>query len=94
MAKFHVIYTFTLEGRKLFVLAGYIVEGDIVAGQILRVPFNSQLSMTAPIHAIEYARRSPDREDVCLCISYDDQDDLAVWQGLNIYDETFEIVGA
>ncbi len=92
MAKFHVIDTFVLESRKLFVLAGFIVDGEMRIGQSVRVPLNDKLAMDARIEAIEFARRSPHRDDVCLCISYTDTGELAFWQGLNIGDEALEVV--
>jgi len=38
MSKFRVNDTFALESRRLFVLAGSIVEGQIQAGMIVNVP--------------------------------------------------------
>jgi hypothetical protein len=89
MPRFHVRETFEIPDRKLFVLAGSIVEGQIRPGMFVPVPFNSSLEMTARIHSIEFARRSGG-EDVCLCIE-SEPDALDLWRGLNIGDETFEI---
>ena len=91
MPRFHVRDTFEVTtDRKLFVMAGSIVEGDIRAGMFVRVPFNSSLEMTARIHSIEFARRLGGSEDVCLCIE-SEPDALELWHGLNIGDETLEI---
>jgi hypothetical protein len=92
MARFHVIDVFALESRKLFVLAGYIADGEVHAGQSIRIPYNCRFAMEARIASIEFARRSPDREDVCLCIGYSGPDELLLWQILNIGDETLEVV--
>jgi hypothetical protein len=90
MPRFHVRDTFEIPDRKLFVMAGEIVEGEIRAGMFVRVPFNSALEMTARIHSIEFARRLGGSEDVCLCIE-SEPDALDLWRGLKIGDETFEI---
>ena len=91
MAKFRVNDTFALESRRLFVLAGAILEGPIQAGMIVSLPLNSSLSIAGPIHSIEYARTTRG-EDVCLCIAYEDSDELAIWSGLNIQNETLDVV--
>jgi hypothetical protein len=90
MAKFHVKDTFELPDRKLFVMAGSIVEGEIQKGMFIRVPCNTLLDMTARIHSIEFARRQGGSEDVCLCIE-SEPELLAILRGLNIGDETFDI---
>ena len=92
MSKFRVTDTFSLESRRLFVLVGSIVEGEIQAGMIVRVPLNSSLSLSGSIHSIEFARRAGGWEDVCLCIAYDDPSELATWRAMNIGGETIEIL--
>jgi hypothetical protein len=92
MCKFWVNHTFALEPRRLFVMAGSIVEGQIRAGMIVKVPLNSSLAISAQIHSVEFARRTDGREDVCLCITYEDPDELFVWNPLNIRDETLDVV--
>jgi hypothetical protein len=92
MCKFWVNHTFALEPRRLFVLAGSIVEGQVRPGMIVNVPLNSSLLISGQIHSVEFARRSDGREDVCLCITYEDPDELAVWNDLNIQNETLDVV--
>jgi hypothetical protein len=92
MSKFRVDDAFALGGRRLFVLAGSIVEGNILTGMIVSVPLNCSLSISEQIHSIEFARRIDGREDVCLCIAYEDADELAVWNGLDIRNETLEVL--
>jgi hypothetical protein len=92
MSKFRVKDTFALESRRLFVLAGSIVEGQIRAGMIVNVPLNSSLVASGEIHSVEFALRADGREDVCLCISYEDSDELGVWKGLNVENETLDVV--
>jgi len=92
MSKFRVNDTFALESRRLFVLAGSIVEGQIRAGMIVNVPLNSSLLISGQIHSIEFVRRTGGREDVCLCITYEDSDELGVWKALNLQNETLDVV--
>ena len=92
MCKFQVKDTFALESRRLFVLAGSIVKGQIRAGMIVNVPLNSSLVVSGEIHSVEFARRADGREDVCLCISYEDSDELGMWKALNVQNETLDVV--
>ena len=48
--------------------------------------------MTAQIDCIEFALRTGGHEDTCLCILCDDPDELVVWRGLNLVDETLEVL--
>ena len=90
MSKFYVRDTFEIPDRRLFVMAGSIVDGEVQPGMFLRVAFNSALDMTARIHSIEFARRRGGEDDVCLCFEAE-PDLLEIWRGLNISDETFEV---
>lgn len=94
MSKFRVNDTFAVERRRLFVLTGVIVEGQIWAGMLVNVPLNSSLSIARRIQSIEFARRTDGREDVCLCIAYESSDQLNVWKALNIQNETLDVVQA
>jgi hypothetical protein len=91
MAKFHVKDTFTIEGRPHFVLAGTIVEGVIRPGMLVHVPFNSSTAMTARVDCIEFARRLGGHEDTCLCIRFNKAEELELWRGLAISNETIEV---
>jgi hypothetical protein len=89
MPQFRVRTTFELPERGLFVMAGSIVEGEIQVGMFVHVPFNSQLSMTARIRCIEFARHGGG-EDVCLC--FESVPEMAeIWRALNIGNETVEV---
>jgi hypothetical protein len=89
MPKFHVKDTFEIPDRRLFVMAGSIVEGEIRAGMFVHIGFNPAFATTARIHSIEFARREGG-EDVCLCIEADRE--LAEFmRDLNIGDETCEV---
>jgi uncharacterized protein (DUF1015 family) len=92
MSKFRVNDTFALESRRLFVLAGSIVEGQIRAGMIVNVPLNSSLLISGQIHSVEFVRRTDEREDVCLCIAYEGSDELGVWNALNVQNEMLDVV--
>lgn len=92
MPKFHVKDTFAMESRSHFVLAGSIVEGQIRPGMLVWIPLNSAIVTTARINCMEYVRRSGGHEDTCLCISYTGTEDLEFWRGLNIGDETLEVM--
>ena len=93
MSRFRVDHSFAIESRRLFVLAGTIAEGQIQAGMIVSVSLNSSISVSGPIHSIEYARRA-DGEDVCLCIACEDSGELELWNSLNLKNETLEVVPA
>lgn len=90
MPKFHVKDTFEIPSRKLFVMAGTVIEGEIRQGMFVRVPFNSSLDMTVRIQCIEYARRAGGSEDVCLCIE-SEPELVEILRAFDIGDETFEV---
>lgn len=90
MTKFQVNTTFRLEVNGWFVLAGSLLEGSLSKGMIVSVPCNSALNITAPIDSIEFARRIGG-EDICVCISCADEDEFALWEGLNLSGEMLEI---
>jgi hypothetical protein len=63
MAQFHVIDTFTLDSRKLAILAGFIGDGTVRRGQFVRLPLEGKGYRWVSIKAIGFARRR-DRDDV------------------------------
>lgn len=89
MPRFHVRDTFEIPDRKLFVLAGSIVEGEIQKGMFVRVPLNSETGIRLLIDSIEFARRQ-DGEDVCLCI-WSGPNFTEVLRSMDFRDETFEV---
>jgi hypothetical protein len=90
MASFFVFDTWVLASRKLFILSGEIREGEIKIGMQVHIRPNSNVAMTAPIHAVEFARREGG-EDICLCILYKNEKELSFLQGLNIGNEVVKI---
>src|SRR5580765_6916963 len=89
MPRFQVREAFEIPDRKVFVLAGSIVEGEIRTGMFVRVPLNSETGIRLLINSIEFARRT-DGEDVCLCI-WSGPNFAEVLRGLDIRGETFEV---
>ncbi len=89
MSKFHVRDTFELPERRLLVLAGSVVEGEIAAGMFVHVPFNPRFGLVECIHAVE--RLTGDRgAELALCVEADEE--LAeFWRGINIDDEILEV---
>src|SRR5262245_42028241 len=83
MARFRVRDTFIIESRRWFVVAGSIVEGVVRAGMIVKLPDGGASPLLERVQSIEFARRTDGQEDVCLCISYDDAEKLAVLTGLH-----------
>jgi hypothetical protein len=93
MARFHVRDTFTLNDKITFVMAGFIIEGEVLSGMAVRIPFNANVKMTAGIDRIEYVRR-PDGDVICLCVKCSVADEVTLWEALKIKDQTIEIVQA
>ena len=89
MAKFFVREAFEIPDRRIFVLAGEIVEGEVHPGMFVRIPWNSEIGMRLLIDSIEFVRRQ-NGEDVCLCIR-SGPSFVNVLDGLNFADETFEV---
>ena len=93
MAKFHVRETFVIEDKKLFVMAGFILEGEITARMLVSLPFNSTVMMTAEIDHLQILRR-PDGDITCLCVRFIDPAEVTLWQALKIDDRLVDIVPA
>ena len=93
MPRFHVRDTFAINDKSVFVMAGFIIEGEIAAGMLMRMPFNATVMVTAEIDHIQNLQR-PDGDVVCLCIRCADPQELALWEALKIKDHTVEIIKA
>jgi hypothetical protein len=93
MAKFHVRETFGIEDKKLFVMAGFILEGEITAGMLVSIPFNSTVMMTAEIDHLQTLER-PDGNVTCLCICCPDPAEVTLWQALKIRNRMVDVVSA
>ncbi len=93
MARFHVRDSFAIEDKSIFVLAGFAIEGEGLAGMSLRLPFSSTVMMTAEIDHIQFVRR-PDGDVVCLCLRCAKPEETTLWEALKIKDQTIEIFSA
>jgi hypothetical protein len=82
-----------MNDKCVFVMAGFVIEGEITGGMLVRLPFQANVMMTAAIDHIQYLRR-PDGEVVCLCIKCQDPREVTLWEALKIKDRTVDIVKA
>ncbi len=90
MPRFHVRDTFAIQEKTTFVLAGFILEGEINAGMAVSIPFNANVKLTAKIDRVEYVRR-PDGDVVCLCLDCAIPDEVTLWEALNIRNKTIDV---
>ncbi len=93
MPRFHVRDAFPTSDKCTFVMAGFVIEGEIAAGMLVRLPFHAHVMMTAEIDHIQYLRR-PDGDVVCLCIRCVDPNEVTLWEALKLKDRTFDIIEA
>ncbi len=93
MPRFHVRDTFALGDKQLFVLAGFVIEGEIGAGMVVRLPFNARVMMSEVIDHIRHARR-PDGDVVCLCLRCRSAQEAILWDALKFKDRTIDIAPA
>ena len=93
MPRFHVRDAFAIRDKGAFVMAGFVIEGEIAAGMLVRLPFKENVMMTAEIDHIQYVRR-PDGDVVCLCIRCASPEETTLWEALKIKDHTIEIIKA
>ena len=93
MPRFHVRDTFAINDKAFFVMAGFSIEGEIVAGMLVRMPFNATVMVTAEIDHIQQVER-PDGSVVCLCIRCTNPEEATLWEALKIKDRTIEIIKA
>ena len=90
MAKFHVDESFVVKiGKKSFVMAVQLLEGEICEGMFAYITFGPELDLTSKIDRIEHIRRR-NREDIGLCFDFS-QDQLDLWNMLKISNQTIEI---
>jgi hypothetical protein len=82
-----------MEDRKTFVLAGFVIEGNVEMGMVVRLPFKENVMLTAAIDHIQVLRR-PDGEVMCLCIRCAGPEELMLWEALKIKDHFIEVIKA
>jgi hypothetical protein len=93
MARFHVRDTFAINDKAFFVLAGFAIEGEVLAGMLVRMPFNANTMMTAEIDHMQHVQR-PDGDVLCLCIRCTSPEEVTLWEALKIKDKTIEVIPA
>jgi hypothetical protein len=93
MPRFHVRDAFPVNDKCLFVMAGFVIEGHLLDGMLVRLPFQTNVMMTAEIDHIQHLHR-PDGDIVCLCIRCRDTMELALWDALKIKDRTIDVIPA
>jgi len=91
MPRFHVRDTFAINDKSTFVMAGFVIEGEIAAGMSVRLPFKENVMITAEIDHIQHIER-PDGDVVCLCIRCAKPEEAALWEALRMKDHTIEII--
>ena len=82
-----------MNDKSAFVMAGFVIEGEIAAGMSVRLPFKENVMMTAEIDHIQVVRR-PDGDIVCLCIRCASPEEATLWEALKIKDHTMDIIQA
>ena len=82
-----------MNDKCLFVMAGFVIEGELESGMQMRLPFHANVMMTADIDHIQYLRR-PDGDVVCLCLKCQDPKELTLWEALKLKDRTIDIIKA
>jgi hypothetical protein len=93
MPRFHVRDAFAIHDKKLFVLAGFVIEGEIAAGMHVRLPFKENVMITAELDQVQHVRRR-DGDVVCLCIRCANPEELTLWEAFKIKDRTVDIIKA
>ena len=91
MPRFHVRDTFAINDKSTFVMAGFVIEGEIAAGMSVRLPFKENVMITAEIDHIQHIER-PNGDVVCLCIRCAKPEEAALWEALRMKDHTIEII--
>ncbi len=89
--QFQVIDSFAIRRRKEFYLIGQLIEGTIQKNWFINVPFNSSLSLTVKISAIEDIEISSDQNKYKLIIVTGDNETLDLLLGLKIGSEYLDI---
>jgi tmRNA-binding protein len=85
--QFQVIDSFAIKRRNEFYLIGQIIEGTIQENWFINVPFNSSISMTVRISAIEDVEISSEQIKYKLIIVTGDNETLDFLLGLKIGSE-------
>jgi len=90
MARFQVRETFAIQDQPTFVLAGFVVEGEVWPGMEVGILFNTKIRIKAKIDRVDFVRR-PDGDVVCLCFDCSAPDEVTLWEALSVRNQTIEI---
>jgi hypothetical protein len=93
MPRFHVRDAFSMKDKCAFVMAGFMIEGEIADHMLVRLPILANAMMTAEIDHIQHIRR-PDGNVVCLVIKCPDPKAMTLLEALQIKDRTVDIIKA
>lgn len=93
MPQFHVRDTFAIQERTTFVMAGFVIEGEVTAGMVVSIPFNTNVKLIAKIDRVEFVHR-PDGDVTCLCLDCQVPDEVTLWEALNVKNRTIDITTA
>ena len=81
---FEVIDSFAIRSRKQFYLIGKIKEGKVQENWFVNIPFNSTLSLSVRINAIEEIEMATEKEPHTLLIVNCDSEDIDLYLALNV----------
>jgi len=73
------------DGRS-FVIRATPLEGRVLPGMVLRIPFNSALVMTVTVADVQ-----PDGQYALLTVERENEHELDLWNNLNIGSEVLEV---
>jgi hypothetical protein len=91
-AKFHVVQTFTVAARQLFVIAGHIVQGSVSSGMLARGNKDQSNAVFARIDSVESLLPSSTQDSlVALCMRYSNHHQREVLQHLWSQNEVVEV---
>ena len=79
-----MIDSFAIRNRKQFYLIGKIKEGQIKENWFVNIPYNSSLSMSVRINAIEEVEMASAKEPHTLLIVECDSEAINLLMGLNV----------
>lgn len=83
---FHCEATFTIPSRRLFVIAGRILEGHVAPGMKVGIPTTSGALRLCLINSIEHITKDSGPGAVGLAVECVDEDELGTLQAAAIHD--------
>lgn len=89
-ALFNAKASFSIPGRRLFVISGDIVSGVVKKGMTMKLRMNSSFALSLPIEGVEFVTKKEGSE-VGLTTLCHDGDELSMLQALSISGEQIEI---